>query len=325
MTHNSNSSSSGSMASTTTAANSSCHRDKLHSWFLSLSAQQRSSMLSVEDKHLATLITAMFTKKQQKGGEGFFFQFGNDQHIGSSSNSSRGIATSAASSSHAHHRHSYGSYSNMDTLNIDMQSNRAQRYQQHRPQSARASSVSSPLSQQQQHNDCSADDDSSSNRSSSNSISRDNSLSSMLQMDEDIAFRTTSYIAASNQSTHASVHSYEHNAIDVLCGVQNNCSDSNNASSNGISNESHHHNADKQLEASVRLADTFEYCDTLTIASDALQDGSSFLQLLSSCAPSTAASSNNNSSNSNHSFLSQPCHVEYDSKLKRWRWDVPQW
>eukprot|EP01116_Phalansterium_solitarium_P018683 TRINITY_DN5043_c0_g1_i1.p1 TRINITY_DN5043_c0_g1~~TRINITY_DN5043_c0_g1_i1.p1 ORF type:complete len:1345 (+),score=190.37 TRINITY_DN5043_c0_g1_i1:216-4250(+) len=77
--------------------------------------------------------------------------------------------------------------------------------------------------------------------------------------------------------------------------------------------------ADQQLEASVRLCDTREYLDTVTIDSDLLEDGKEFLDLMHVVTRAR--------------FLDTPCRVSWiggtNSKAPRnedvWEWEQPRW
>ena len=66
-----------------------------------------------------------------------------------------------------------------------------------------------------------------------------------------------------------------------------------------------------ELERSVRLCDTRGYCDTLCVSSDLLHGGSKFVALMDKI--------------SQNGFLSTPCYTTYDTKAKIWLWDVTAW
>lgn len=71
------------------------------------------------------------------------------------------------------------------------------------------------------------------------------------------------------------------------------------------------HAAEQQLESSIRLTDTRQYCDTLTVSTELLSNGELFLNLLDTI--------------SRGKFACYPCYVQWDSINKCWLWDVPQW
>ncbi|KAL6065554.1 hypothetical protein QOT17_010185 [Balamuthia mandrillaris] len=68
---------------------------------------------------------------------------------------------------------------------------------------------------------------------------------------------------------------------------------------------------DALLEESVRLCDTWEYCDTLTVASYILEDADKFLEMMEVA--------------TRGGFLMKPCCVSWEEKEKCWVWERPSW
>eukprot|EP00012_Vannella_robusta_P001798 CAMPEP_0206189626 /NCGR_PEP_ID=MMETSP0166-20121206/4280_1 /ASSEMBLY_ACC=CAM_ASM_000260 /TAXON_ID=95228 /ORGANISM="Vannella robusta, Strain DIVA3 518/3/11/1/6" /LENGTH=1101 /DNA_ID=CAMNT_0053605577 /DNA_START=24 /DNA_END=3331 /DNA_ORIENTATION=+ len=68
---------------------------------------------------------------------------------------------------------------------------------------------------------------------------------------------------------------------------------------------------DGELEKAVRLCDTREYLDTMTVATNLLEDPYRFLRLMERA--------------SRGSFLTHPCKVEYISRISQWVWQAPSW
>jgi len=69
--------------------------------------------------------------------------------------------------------------------------------------------------------------------------------------------------------------------------------------------------SDKRLEESIRLCDTREYLDTMTVASNLLEDGREFVELMEVV--------------TRGNFLTYPCKVSWDTNTKTWAWDSPRW
>eukprot|EP01114_Cavostelium_apophysatum_P017166 TRINITY_DN5034_c0_g2_i1.p1 TRINITY_DN5034_c0_g2~~TRINITY_DN5034_c0_g2_i1.p1 ORF type:complete len:962 (+),score=288.02 TRINITY_DN5034_c0_g2_i1:260-3145(+) len=69
--------------------------------------------------------------------------------------------------------------------------------------------------------------------------------------------------------------------------------------------------SDRKLDESIRLCDTREYLDTITVASDLLEDGESFVRLMKIV--------------TRGGFLTVPCKVGYDGSRRAWIWDPPKW
>jgi len=68
---------------------------------------------------------------------------------------------------------------------------------------------------------------------------------------------------------------------------------------------------DAELEKNVRLCDTKEYLDTITIATNLLKDAEHFLFLMEVA--------------SRGLFLGIPCRLHWDLNSKRWTWQSPAW
>eukprot|EP01099_Mayorella_cantabrigiensis_P003172 TRINITY_DN2470_c0_g2_i1.p1 TRINITY_DN2470_c0_g2~~TRINITY_DN2470_c0_g2_i1.p1 ORF type:complete len:1346 (+),score=243.05 TRINITY_DN2470_c0_g2_i1:42-4079(+) len=68
---------------------------------------------------------------------------------------------------------------------------------------------------------------------------------------------------------------------------------------------------DAELEKNVRLCDTKEYLDTITVATNLLKDAEHFLFLMEVA--------------SRGLFLGVPCRLQWDVNSKRWVWQSPAW
>jgi hypothetical protein len=66
-----------------------------------------------------------------------------------------------------------------------------------------------------------------------------------------------------------------------------------------------------ELQSKIRLTDTREYCDTLTVSLDLLENGEKFLTMMDII--------------TKNKFLSAPCYVQWDNQSKYWLWDIPAW